>query len=85
MKSTRELLSSYDAQPIKKRRGSERAELLGHFALNSGIKIGRVAFMVAHLKELKDLYYLKSDCDQASARGVPFSAAFRHALKVSKK
>ena len=35
-----------------------------------------MAAKLAHLKELKDLYFLKSDCLQAELRGIPFGAAF---------
>lgn len=69
-------------QPQKKSRVTERGELLKYFSTRLNMPIKRVAFHVGHLKECKDLYYLKSDCEKAEHRGVPFSAAFWHAIKV---
>lgn len=86
IKSAKDLFGRHHA--LNKKSGkpmSERATLLGYFSEKSGIEIGHIAFMVGHLKDLRDLYYLKSDCDQAATRGVPFSAAFRKALKLEKK
>ena len=62
----------------------ERQALIGKFAAKTGIEIGHVAFMVGHLKDLKDLYYIDSDCTQAAARGIAWSAAFRNALDPKK-
>lgn len=68
--------------PITKKRVTERGELLKYFSERLGIPIPRVARHLFHLDELQDLYYLKSDCDQAVARGIPFSAAFWTAIKT---
>lgn len=46
--------------------------------------IPRIAMHLSHLKELKDLYYLKSSCDQAEKRGVAWGAAFWTAIKYEK-
>jgi len=70
-----------DFRLVAKSGTSERATLLGWFADKTGIEIGQVAFMVGHLKDLRDLYFLQSDMKQASARGIPYSAAFRKALR----
>src|SRR5689334_12427990 len=63
----------------------ERATLIAYFAKKMGWTGRGTAITVGHLKELRDLYYLKSDCDQAEARGVPWPAAFRTALGIRKK
>jgi hypothetical protein len=68
-----------------KKATSERAELIGYFARKMGWTDKGAAMAVSHLKENRDLYYLKSDCDQAEARGVPWPAAFRTALGITKK
>lgn len=60
----------------EKTRKTERGELLKYFSGKLKMPIPRVAKHLEHLKEVRDLYYLKSDCDQAEARGVPWSAAF---------
>lgn len=78
--SATDLFGAYRIVP--KSGASERATLLGFFSSKTGIAIERVAGMVGHLKDLRDLYYLKSDLEQAYARGVPYSAAFRKALQV---
>lgn len=67
----------------KKRPPTERGELLKYFASKVGMPIGRMAFHVQHL-QMKDLYFLKSDCDGAVARGVAFGAAFWSAIKAKK-
>lgn len=66
--------------PRKPSRKTERGELLNYLAIHTGRSIKYVAFKCTKLS-VADLYYLKSDCTQAAARGVPFSAAFHQALK----
>jgi hypothetical protein len=61
--------------PVKKSRANERGDLLKYFAEKMKWDIPRVARQVQGVS-VSDLYALKSDCDQASARGVPWSAAF---------
>ena len=74
----------FKPDPVASKPISERAMLLGWFAEKTSIEIGHVAFMVGHLKDLKDLYYLQSDMKQAHARGVLYSASFRSALTPKK-
>jgi hypothetical protein len=79
-----DLFGKYTA-PIKKGKGpTERGELLKYFSGKLSMKIPRVAFHVAHLKELKDLYFLKSSCDDAERRGVAWGAAFWTSIKPKK-
>lgn len=72
---------AFKAPELQKTRKTERGELLRYFAERLKMPIPRVARHLGHLKELSDLYYLKSDCDQAAQRGVPFGAAFWTAIK----
>ena len=65
----------------KKKRQSERGDLLVYFAEKLGVSVGRVAGKVAHLK-LPDLYYLKSTCEQEGKRGTPFGKVFWGSLKI---
>lgn len=62
-------------------RKTERGELLKYFSEKLRMPIPRVARHLSHLKELQDLYYLKSECDQAVQRGIPFGAAWWTAIK----
>lgn len=77
--STASLFGSYQL-PLPKKRVTERGELLSYFSQRIGKPIGFVAMKVTGLK-LPDLYYLKSSCDQAAVRGVPWGAAFYTSLK----
>lgn len=63
-----------------KKRATERGELLKHFAQKLNTNIRFVAFKVTKMN-LQDLYFIKSDCDQAEARGIPWGAAFYTSLK----
>lgn len=70
---------------VARKGGSERATLLGWFATKTGIEIGHVAVMLAHVKDERDLYFLQSDMEHAHLeRSVPYSASFRNALKVDR-
>lgn len=69
----------------QKGRQTERGEALLYISRKTGMTIPRVAFHVSHLKEMKDLYFLISDCDKAEKRGVPWGAAFWTALKPHEK
>lgn len=74
--------------PLKVHLKSEKEQreiLIAYFAKKMGWSKKGMYFKLVHLKELRDLYYIKSDCDQAEARGVPWPAAFRDALHLSKK
>lgn len=70
-------------QPIKlvKSKATERGDLLKYLAGKMGWSIPRMAKQLSHLKELQDLYFLKSDCDQAEKRGIQWGAAFWTAIK----
>lgn len=64
-----------------KNRTTERGELLKHFSEHLGMPIPRVARHLQGL-ELKDLYFIKSDCDRAlKERNIPWRASFWHLLK----
>lgn len=76
---TRSLFAAY--RMPEKKKASERGELLRYFSEKLSRPIPRVAMYVKGL-EVKDLYFMKSDCDQAEARGVPWGAAFHTSLKV---
>lgn len=78
MKSVADLLARRDKEQKKV---TERGELLAYFAQKLGKKIPYVAFRVQGMG-LKDLYFIKSDCDQAEARGVAWGAAFHTSLKI---
>lgn len=88
MKPIKDLFGEYKIPP--KSRITERGELLRFFAneLNKHVKKdgkmfneSRVAFFVAHLT-VKDLYFLKSECEQAEKRGYSFFGIFWHSIKV---
>lgn len=66
--------------PSQKTRATERGELLRYFAKKLNRNIRYVAFKVTKLG-MDDLYFIKSDCDQAEARGIPWGAAFYTSLK----
>lgn len=74
-------ISDYQLPTPKNTRATERGDLLKYFAERMAMTIPRVARHLAHLTKLEDLYYLKSDCEQATTRGVPFGAAFWTAIK----
>lgn len=63
---------------------SERAELIRFFVDNLRNKDGKpfparlIAVKLGHLKELKDLYYLKSICLQSSNFGKTFWGSIKH-------
>lgn len=65
-------------------RVTERGELLKFFSQKMQMPIPRVARHLGHLKELKDLYYLKSECEQAEKRGIPFGAAWWTGITIKK-
>lgn len=67
-------------QPSAKR-VTERGELLKYFSLKTGWNIPRLAKKLQGL-ELRDLYYLRSNCDQESIRGVPWGKVFFGSLKA---
>lgn len=89
--STAALLSRY-VPKAEKTTAQKRADLIEEFAKRLHKPFGFVCGKLAHLgydkngvkdpeRELRDLYYIKSDCDQAAARGVPWGAAFYTAIK----
>lgn len=81
--STASLFSTYKLVQTKKKL-TERGELLSYFSHKLGQPIPRFVWRLKGLK-LPDLYFIKSDCDQASARGVAWGAAFHHSLQVPSK
>lgn len=68
-------------QPTKAKAATERGELLKYFSQKLQRPIPRVATYLKGMQDLKTLYYIKSDCDQAEARGIPWGAAFHTSLK----
>lgn len=82
METTRDiatLLNGYQL-PQRRKRANERGDLLVYFASKLDRKIPSFSWALKGL-ELVDLYYIKSDCDQAEARGIPWGAAFWSSLK----
>lgn len=77
--ATSSLFANYRI-PVKNQ-VTERGELLKYFSLKLQRPIPRVATYLKGMQDLKTLYYIKSDCDQAEARGVPWGAAFHTSLK----
>ena len=67
--------------PIRKKGGSERGELLLYFSQKTGMTIPRLAKTLQHMPELKDLYYLKSICEDGERRGTPFGKVFWGSIK----
>lgn len=77
----------------QKSKKTERGELLVYFCgkLNKGraekklkpLTIPRVAFMLTRIPT-KDLYYIKSVCDDFEKRGKPFGGLFWKLLKYGK-
>lgn len=66
--------------PVKKK-GSERGSLLEYFAGKLKMPIKRVAFHLTGFT-VQDMYYIRSECDQAENRGIAWGAAFWNSLKV---
>jgi hypothetical protein len=63
-----------------KTRTTERGELLQYFSQKLNRPIPYVAFRLTKM-DLPTLYYIKSDCDQAANRGIPWGAAFYTSIK----
>jgi hypothetical protein len=75
------LLEKY--KPSGKKAAKERDMILGYFATKLDWKIGRVLGKVGHLKDLRDLYYIKSVCDGYEREGEgPWGKAFHGMLKA---
>jgi hypothetical protein len=83
MESARDLFGAFRYIPSKKRQ-SERGILLEYFASKLGWQIGRVVGKLGHLKDIQDLYYIKSICDQYEREGKEWSKAFNGSLKPRK-
>lgn len=81
IKSTATLFANYK-MPQASKRMSERGELLYYFADKLGWPVGRVGARLKGMQDLRTLYFIKSDCDQAASRGVPWGAAFHTSLRV---
>lgn len=80
MKPISDLFGNEYKKPAKKVRHTERGDLLLWVAQKTGLDIKRVAFLTTGLK-VPDLYYLRSDMEQARKRGVAYGAAFWHAVR----
>jgi hypothetical protein len=66
--------------------GGERGQLIGYFARKMGWTALGMANTLGHVKDISDLYALKSDCDAAEREGrCAWPAAFRTALGIAKK
>ena len=77
--STTDLLASYTPAPLWK-----RADYIKYFAKKMKWSERGMVFQLAHLK-LRDIQYLKSDCDAAEREGrCAWSAAFRTAMGIRK-
>lgn len=74
------LFASY-VLPVKNR-ATERGELLKYFSTKLARPIPRVAAYLKGMQDLQTLYFIKSSCDQAEARGIPWGAAFHTSIKV---
>ncbi len=61
---------------------SERGELLSYFSTKLHKKIPYVAFKLTGFT-IQDMYYLRSSCDQAEHRGIPWGAAFYSSIKIN--
>lgn len=67
----------------------ERATLVQYFHERARDKKGEpfevsyIGYRLSHLKDLKDLYYLKSLCEQETKRGANWNKVFFGSLKVS--
>lgn len=75
------LLSSYTV-PVADARTTERGTLLRYFSEKLQRPIPRVCAYLKGMQDLSTLYYIKSSCDQAEARGVAWGAAFHTSIKV---
>lgn len=71
------------APELKKTRATERGDLLKYFSGKLKKPIPRVAFALTGM-DLQTLYYIKSDCDQAERKGIPWGAAFWTSIKPKK-
>lgn len=61
-------------------RATERGELLRYFSQKTGRTIKYIAFRVTGLS-VRDLYYIKSSCDQYEKSGNPWAKGFFGSLK----
>lgn len=66
---------------VKKVKSNERGELLKYFAGRVHKPIGYIAFKLTGM-ELKDLYYLKSICDDSARRGNSWGKTFWGSIKA---
>ena len=80
MKPISDLFGKTYSKPIKRVKHTERGDLLLWLSEKTKLPIKRIAWMTTGLAA-RDLYYLRSDLEQAAKRGVPYGAAFWHAIK----
>ena len=83
MKPIADLFGATYSKPPKRARNTERGDLINWIAEKTKLPFKRVAFMTTGLVA-KDLYFLRSDMEQANGRGVAYGAAFWHAIKPQK-
>ncbi len=69
-----------DERILVKKRRTERGDLLEYFALKTKRNIKYIAFRCTALS-VKDLYYIKSACDDYERNGNPWSKGFFGMLK----
>lgn len=79
MQQIKDLFGNYRA-PVKAKRRTERGDCLLWLAEKTGLNIKRIAWLTTGLV-VRDLYYLRSDMEQAHKRGIPYGAAFWHAIR----
>lgn len=78
---TKAAIEAKGETPMVSKRHTERGDLLVYFAKKTGKPIGYIAMRLKHMPELKDLYYLKSLCDQEEFRGTPWTKVFYGSIK----
>lgn len=92
MDRIKNLFSKYD-EPPKPTRQSERGDLLDEFLLRLNesrqgkyrpLTHARLAYLLTGIPT-KDLYALKSKCEDAERRGFPWSAIFWKEIKPQKE
>ena len=59
----------------------KRGQYLEYFAGKVNKPIGFVAMKLKGMQDLRTLAHIKSDCDQATHRGIPWGAAFYTSIK----
>lgn len=73
-------ISEFKLPTPEQSKKTERGELLKYFAGKINKPIGYVAMRLTGFA-VKDMYYLKSLCDQEEKRGTPWGKAFFGSIK----